>query len=309
MTMQFGTRLFALAALLPVAGSALAAPPVRTSAPVLRWSRPSVAVSLSGRYASARPLVEQVGPSGPRDVSSIVRWTVGDPAVVVVEDGILRPRGDGETVVRAQLKGSTIAMPVRVHGFAATTPRFVRDVVPVLTRLGCNQGGCHGATQGKGGFKLSLQGYDPDSDFLSITRGAAGRRVAPSRPEASLLLRKPTGAVAHKGGKLLEANSPHWQLLVDWIASGMPGPRKDDNSLSKLDIVPSTRILPVGSVQRFRVMASFSDGTTRDVTQESLFSGSNAQVANVSPDGSTQVVGKGESAVLVRYDDKVVTAT
>ncbi len=227
----------------------------------------------------------------------------------MVEDGVLRPRGDGATMVRATLRGATIALPVTVTGYSPMEPRFVRDVVPVLTRLGCNQGGCHGATQGKGGFKLSLQGYDPESDFISITRGAAGRRVAPARPEASLLLRKPTGAVPHKGGKLLEPESPHWRLLVDWIASGMPGPRKDDNSLTRLEIVPASRILPVGATQRFRVMASFSDGTKRDVTQESLFSGSNAQVANVSPDGSTQVVGKGETAVLVRYDDKVVTAT
>ena len=37
----------------------------------------------------------------------------------------------------------------------------VNDVVPILSRLGCSAGACHGAAQGKGGFRLSLRGYAP----------------------------------------------------------------------------------------------------------------------------------------------------
>ncbi|MFY7953625.1 MAG: DUF1549 domain-containing protein, partial [Armatimonadaceae bacterium] len=181
--------------------------------------------------------------------------------------------------------------------------------MPVLTRLGCNQGGCHGAAQGKGGFKLSMQGYDPESDIVSITRGAGGRRVSPARPEASLLLRKPLGQVPHKGGTLLRAGSAHHRLLVDWIESGMPGPRPDDKSVERLDVFPAQRTVGIGARQRFRVVATYSDKSTRDVTEESLFSGSDAQVASVESTGESRVVGKGEAAVLIRYDDKVVTAT
>src|ERR1700710_1594597 len=69
-------------------------------------------------------------------------------------------------------------------------PSFVSDVVPVLTRLGCNSGGCHGKLAGQNGFKLSLRGYAPELDDLAITRDAKGRRIAKSRPRESLLLAK-----------------------------------------------------------------------------------------------------------------------
>ena len=101
---------------------------------------------------------------------------------------------------------------------------FELDVMPILSKAGCNGGGCHGALAGKGGFRLSLFGYDPKSDYLTITRDARGRRVDLADPGSSLLLTKPTTAVAHKGGKRLEVEGDDYRILAAWIEAGCPGP-------------------------------------------------------------------------------------
>ena len=75
-------------------------------------------------------------------------------------------------------------------------PSFVNDVVPLLTRLGCNQGSCHGKAAGQNGFRLSLRGYAPEMDHEYLTRDIDGRRICQSSPEDSLLLRKPLGLAA-----------------------------------------------------------------------------------------------------------------
>ena len=107
---------------------------------------------------------------------------------------------------------------------ADAPPSFVNDVVPVLTRLGCNSGACHGKLAGQNGFKLSLRGYAPEMDHPAITRDARGRRIAKSRPRESLLLTKPLMKVPHKGGHRLIAGSPEYQTLLEWVAAGAPGP-------------------------------------------------------------------------------------
>lgn len=267
-------------------------------------------ITLLGPYASSRVLIEERRSSGVRDVSDAVTLRVADPTVARVANGTIRALRDGSTVLTARLKHRTLQVPVRVRGVAgAKPPRFTSDVLPVLTRAGCSQGGCHGAAAGKGGFKLSLQGYDPEADYEAITRSAGARRVAPAQPENSLLLRKPTMAVLHRGGKVLEVGSPAYRLLVDWIAGGMPAPKPKEPGVAMLQVVPPVRTLTVGQKQRFRVLARFTDGTRRDVSPETLFSGSDGAVARVTPDGQATVVGKGEAAVLVRYRDRVATAT
>ena len=102
-------------------------------------------------------------------------------------------------------------------------PSFVNDVVPVLTRLGCNSGSCHGKLAGQNGFKLSLRGYAPELDHPAITRDARGRRIAKSRPRESLLLTKPLMRVPHKGGHRLVAGSAEYQTLLAWVAAGRRG--------------------------------------------------------------------------------------
>ena len=277
---------------------------------VLAFTGADREITLAGRYASARVLIEERLGGNVRDVSGAVTLSVAEPKIARVVDGTLWAGRDGLTVLTARWKDSAVQVPVRVRGMAvAKPPRFAAEVIPVLTRAGCNQGGCHGAGSGKGGFKLSLQGYDPDADHEAITRAAGARRVSPAQPENSLLLRKPTMAVSHRGGKLFEVGSPPYRLLVDWIAGGMPAPTPADPGVASLEVVPPARSLPVGRKQRFRVWARFTDGTRRDVTPETLFSGSDGAVVSVSPNGEATVSGKGEAAVLVRYRDLVATAT
>src|SRR5438270_905286 len=113
-------------------------------------------------------------------------------------------------------------------------PSFVNDVEPVLTRLGCNSGSCHGKLAGQNGFKLSLRGFAPEQDHVAITRDARGRRIAKSRPRESLLLAKPLMRVPHRGGKKLEAGTPEYRTLLAWIAAGAPGPTGKEPTVSQL---------------------------------------------------------------------------
>ena len=295
-----------MAAVLAVAGMALAENPRG----VLSLTGGEREITLNGPYASVRPLIEERTRATVNDVSGAVAWSVADPKIARVADGTLWAVGDGKTILTARSKNGAMTIPVIVRGVAgAKPPRFATDVIPVLTKAGCNQGGCHGAASGKGGFKLSLQGYDPEADYDAITRAAGARRVSPAQPENSLLLRKPTMAVSHKGGLIFEVGSPQYRLLADWIAGGMPAPQATEPSVAALEVSPPVRTLTVGRKQRFRVVARFSDGARRDVTSETLFSGSDGTVANVTPDGEAAILGKGEAAVLVRYRDLVATAS
>jgi hypothetical protein len=138
-------------------------------------------------------------------------------------------------------------------------PSFRNDVLPVLSQAGCNSGGCHGALAGKGGFRLSLFGYNPEADYFAITRELRGRRVELSDPGRSLFLTKPTTAVPHKGGKRLEVDSEDYRILAAWISAGCPPPRADDPILEKLEVTPSvSRHLP-GEKVELAVTAHYSE--------------------------------------------------
>lgn len=191
---------------------------------------------------------------------------------------------------------------------ADDAPSFRHDVLPVLSKAGCNGGGCHGALAGKGGFRLSLFAYDPEADWLSITREALGRRVEPGDPGASLLLTKPATLVRHKGGKRLDVDSEDFRLLARWIAAGAPGPHDDDPELTALSVTPDGRSTRVGETFRLRVRASFSDGTERDVTPWVRFASADETVATVDDAGEVAVIGAGEGAITAWYSSQIVIA-
>lgn len=273
-------------------------------------------IALRGPYAEARVLAEErAGDGSARDVSRKARFTFTDPRVASIdENGMVRPLRDGRTTLLVRLTGAKrppreARVPVVVSGVAnAGPPRFLTDVIPILTRTGCNMGACHGAGSGKGGFKLSLQGYDPEFDYQTITRQAGARRVVRTRPENSLLLRKPSLGVAHRGGLRLRTDSSEYRLLLDWIAGGMPGPAPDEPQVVRLETFPKVKTLAPGQSQRFIVRAHYSDGSLRDVTGRALFSASDETVAKVTPTGEATATGPGEGAVLIRYDSLVTTA-
>ena len=180
--------------------------------------------------------------------------------------------------------------------------------MPLLTKLGCNQGACHGGQHGKGGFKLSLLGFEPDVDFTAIVKSAEERRITPFAPEESLLLLKPTLAVAHGGGKKMEVDSPAYRLLTLWLEQGAPGPRDDDPRVVGIKVYPDHRLMEPGQDQQLAVIATLSDGSESDVTRDARFDTLNEGVATVRPSGLAKTVGKGEANIMVRYQGQAAMA-
>lgn len=189
---------------------------------------------------------------------------------------------------------------------SAAEPSFSRDVMAVLSKAGCNMGTCHGNQNGKGGFKLSLRGENPASDFVTLTHEQVGRRVNPLDAASSLLLLKPTMAVPHEGGKRFDDESPEYDLLRRWIAAGMPSASRDEPALQSLEVTPLEQFVaePADSVQ-LQAIAKFADGSTRDVSRLACFDPSQPTV-NISVNGLVRRERFGEVTVTVRYLDRQV---
>ena len=186
---------------------------------------------------------------------------------------------------------------------------FRHDVLPVLSKAGCNSGGCHGALAGKGGFRLSLNAYDPATDHYNITRENRGRRIEFADPARSLFVIKPTAAVRHKGGKFIHEDSDDYKLLIEWIQQGAPGPSTDDTELNRIELSPALSQLNKGDTQPLTVHAFFSDGTKRDVTRWARFTSTDATVAEVDEaTGLAKVIGYGEGAISVWYSGQIALA-
>src|ERR1043166_1797817 len=186
----------------------------------------------------------------------------------------------------------------------ATAPKpvsFRNDVMAVMSKAGCNAGTCHGNKNGKAGFKLSLRGQDPASDYVSLTHDLFGRRTNPLDAERSLILLKALTEVPHEGGQRFKKDSIEFELLRRWIADRMPNELAAAPALVRLEVTPAEKILlePAGEVQ-LQVRAKFSDGSTRDVTSLAVFEPAN-RVAKISHDGLVQEQTAGEVTVLVRY--------
>ena len=221
----------------------------------------------------------------------------------------LQPEARNRTSqIDIQYQGHPVAVPVEVDVDPAWSPDFIRDVNPVLSRLGCNGGTCHGSADGKMGFKLSLRGYDPIFDIRAFTDDLSARRVNLASPADSLMLLKPTASVPHLGGQLVTANHKYYQILHDWIAAGaklnLEVPR-----VTSLDVFPSNPVLAsAADRQQMRMVATYSDGKQRDVTREAFLEVSDIEIAAVE---GTQVVAlrRGETPVLARYEGAFTATT
>jgi hypothetical protein len=179
---------------------------------------------------------------------------------------------------------------------------FDHEVMPVLSRAGCNSGPCHGNLNGKGGFKLTLRGESPEVDILTLTRESLGRRTSVSNPDESLLLKKAAGLVPHEGGVRFSVNSPEYQILKKWIASGSRADQAGQAKPTKLIVTPPSQIVvdPVDRVP-LKVEAEFSDGSWRLITHLATFETTSVGVAKVLPNGEVVREQTGELIVLVRY--------
>jgi hypothetical protein len=202
----------------------------------------------------------------------------------------------------ALLAAFGLLLPGRMEG--AEPVRFRNDVMAVLSKAGCNQGSCHGNQNGKGGFKLSLRGQDPEFDLASLTRDNLGRRTNPERPADSLVLRKATATIPHEGGQRFPVGSPEYHLLLDWITAGGTSDPPDTATLRQLDVTPAAQVIPEPTDRvQLQVRATFTDGSVRDVTRLAVFETSNS-VASVTSGGEVRRQQLGETAILVRYLDR-----
>jgi len=239
-----------------------------------------------------------------------LQFNVSDPSIVEIKDGVVRGLADGETDIHVKTgNGSTASARVKVSNANQQTQwSFRNHVQSVLAKSGCNMGSCHGALAGKGGFKLSLRGYDTEADFLSITQKARGRRVELSDPGRSLILAKPTAALPHKGGLKLAVGSRDYQVLSEWVAAGANGPSEADAELERISVTPEAALLKPGDRFQVLVRAHYSSGVTVDVTHWSQFSATDEAIATVDKAGVLTVQGSGEAAVLVWFGSKVALA-
>ena len=192
---------------------------------------------------------------------------------------------------------------------APRPPSYLNQVVPLLTKAGCNQGACHGKGVGQNGFKLSLRGYAPEQDYLSLTREFGGRRIDRAKPEESLLLRKATAQTPHEGGRLFAVTSPEYKLLLDWVAAGYPGPDKTEPKLSKLELTPGAKVLRPGEAVQLVATATFADGSKRDVTWLTKFDSNDAAFVAVNPAGLAKALRNGAAAVRAMFQVEVAVAS
>src|SRR5438874_6190976 len=165
-----------------------------------------------------------------QDLSADVKFDVADPKIVrVTNTGRVIPLTNGRTEIIASYGPKTVKVPVVAEAIDQNLPiNFANQIVPVLTKLGCNGGGCHGKASGQNGFKLSLLGFEPDVDFTALVKEARGRRLFPAAPDHSLVLLKAAGGVAHGGGKRMEVGSDEYRLIRRWIAAGTPFDKPTD---------------------------------------------------------------------------------
>jgi hypothetical protein len=267
-------------------------------------------IALRGPSARHAVLVEKTHEGQFIGQAAHATVTSSDEKVLMIEDGVLVPVGNGKALITAIAGGRTASAEVTVTGIDKPADwSFRNDVQPVLTRAGCNSGACHGAAAGKNGFHLSLRGYDDEGDYWTLTRQALGRRINPADPGHSLMLLKPTTAVPHKGGERFKVNSPEYQILSEWIASGTLGPKPDDTRVQSIEVIPNHVTLKPKDPQQVLVLAHFSDGSERDVTHWAKFNATESSAATVDESGEVKCAGHGEGAITAWYLSKMAVAT
>ena len=184
---------------------------------------------------------------------------------------------------------------------------FVNDIVPVLTKAGCNAGACHAkAGGGQNGFQLSLLGFESAEDFEHLVMEGRGRRISLTNPSQSLLLLKASGEIAHGGGKRLPKSSQGYALMLNWIRQGMPMDLPSGPKLVGVDLEPKKISFRPNQEQQLKAMARYSDGTVRDVTSQALYFSNDNAMAQVSEGGLVKALDiTGKVAVMVRYQGVV----
>ena len=244
------------------------------------------------------------------EVTDRATLAIADPKIAAIDGGVVRPVANGETSLVLSYAGATVRLPINVTDASVDPPiSFTADVMPVLTRGGCNTGSCHGASRGKDGFRLSLFGFDPAGDYQRITREIGVRRINLALPQESLLLEKAIGAVPHTGGKLFEADSDLYRTLHRWLVEGakMDAADKMPSEVTSLKLYPTQAVIEGhGNTQQLVAVATMADGTTRDVTDLAAYTTNNSSTGAITTDGLVTAGQRGEAFVTARFGTHTV---
>jgi hypothetical protein len=262
----------------------------------LTGPRATQQIVVTGRYADGSV----------RDLTPFCELAGEAPGIVNISaGGFVLPQKDGATALVVKAGGQVARVPVTVKDFAKATPvSFRHQVIASLNVGGCNAGACHGTPSGKNGFRLSLRGYDPASDYVQLTRDVLGRRSDRLDPTASLILQKALGRVPHEGGARFAANSLPGQTIRAWLTEGLQDDPATLPALTTIEVLPGMRVLnQPARWQQLAVIAKFADGSSRDVTRLTVFTSSDTAVASVDPTGLVEFQQSGEIAILCRYLD------
>lgn len=253
------------------------------------------------------------------DVTRMVKFELPGALAQVNSWGLLAAKADGEGELAVSLGPHRVKVPIKVSGTApapsaeAPSPSapldYIRDIQPVVSRLGCNAGTCHGSKEGKNGFKLSLRGYDAVFDLRALADDLAGRRINVAFPDSSVMLLKPTNAVPHEGGQVMTENSKYYGMLRQWIASGAKVDLKSPK-VTRIEVFPKDPVVErIGARQQMRVVATYADGKSRDVTSEAFVDSGNMEVAKADKRGVVMTLRRGEAPVLARFEGAYAATT
>lgn len=244
------------------------------------------------------------------DLTRMAKREDQSPQVTVSATGQVRPQQDGKGQLVFRYGSHSANIPFSVQNAQkAPQPSFVRDVIPLLGKMGCNAGTCHGSKGGKGGFKLSLRGYDALFDHRALTDDVGARRFNRAAPDQSLMLLKATGSIPHVGGVRTQVDTPYYKIVRSWIASGAA---LDLGSarVRSIRVTPENPILPrAGMKQQIAVLATYTDGSVRDVTREAFIESGNIEVIEADEQGLLTMLRRGEAPVLVRYEGAYAATT
>ena len=257
-------------------------------------------LSLTGTRESGKPI----------DLTAEAKYTVSDPKVLRVDaNGRVFPIANGAAEITATYGTQSAKVSVAIKGTEIAQPiNFANQISPVLTKLSCNSGGCHGKISGQNGFRLSLLGFEPELDYMTLLKESRGRRLMPASPDQSLFLLKGAGVVPHGGGKKMDVASEEYKLLRRWIAAGMPYGQEKDPKVAKVTVFPETRVVDRQSRQQLVVHAHYTDGTIEDVTRRAQYESNETEVATIGEAGLVQTLSMtGQAAVMVRFNGNVAT--
>lgn len=233
-----------------------------------------------------------------------------DGLVICHANGLVKPLKNGKGSITVQLKGAkAVSIPFEVRDMEKlSVADFANEVIPILTRSGCNSGSCHGKKGGRDGFRLSLLGYEPEKDFRYIVYENRGRRASPAAPDQSLILQKATGEIPHEGGVRWEIGSEPYEAVRRWIAQGMPFDPEAKRKVERIELFPTARTYDPKATQQIVVTAVYNDGSRQDITHAAQFEANQEEMAEVDENGHVEFKDLwGSTSVLVRFKEHVGT--